>query len=154
MQELSVETMNETPSKHVEPIEMTSTGERLVTSEYGVNMMEHLHRYAIALDLCDDKVVLDIASGEGYGSLILAGRARKVYGVDISNEAVEHASKKYQKPNLKFLQGRADAIPLADNQIELAVSFETIEHHDLHDEMMSGTAPRSDGRWHAHHLDA
>ena len=99
-------------------------------------MMEHLHRYGLAIDLCDGKVVLDIASGEGYGSSLLARRALRVYGVDISSEAVEHASKKYQAPNLKYLQGRADAIPVADHQIELAVSFETLEHHDLHDEMM------------------
>ena len=57
-------------------------------------MVEHLHRYGLAIDLCDDKVVLDIASGEGYGSSLLAGRALKVYGIDISNEAVEHTTKK------------------------------------------------------------
>ena len=136
MQELSVGTMNGPPSKHVEPSEMTFTGERLVTAVANEIMMEHLHRYGLAIDLCDGKVVLDIASGEGYGSSLLARRALKVYGVDISSEAVEHASKKYQEPNLKFFQGRADAIPVADHQIELAVSFETLEHHDLHDEMM------------------
>jgi len=115
---------------------MPFTGERMITAINGDIMMEHLHRYGLAVDLCDGKVVLDIASGEGYGSSLLAGRALRVYGVDISSEAVEHASKKYQAPNLKFLQGRADAIPLADSQVELAVSFETLEHHDLHDEMM------------------
>ena len=128
--------MKDPPSKPTQPGEMPFTGERLVTAIASDIMMEHLHRYGLAIDLCDDKVVLDIASGEGYGSSLLAGRALKVYGVDISSEAVEHASKKYQAPNLKYLQGRADAIPVADSQIELAVSFETLEHHDLHDEMM------------------
>jgi len=136
MQELSVGTINDPPSKPAQPSEMIFTGERLVTAINGDIMMEHLHRYGLAVDLCDGKVVLDIASGEGYGSSLLAGRALRVYGVDISSEAIEHASKKYQAPNLKFLQGRADAIPLADSQVELAVSFETLEHHDLHDEMM------------------
>ena len=114
MQELSVGTINDPPSKPAQPGEMPFTGERLVTAIASDIMMEHLHRYGLAIDLCDDKVVLDIASGEGYGSSLLAGRALKVYGVDISSEAVEHASKKYQAPNLKFLQGRADAIPVAD----------------------------------------
>ncbi|HKM55661.1 MAG TPA: class I SAM-dependent methyltransferase, partial [Isosphaeraceae bacterium] len=136
MQGLSIGTRNDPPSKPAQPAEMPFTGERLVTAINGDIMMEHLHRYGLAVDLCDGKVVLDIASGEGYGSALLAGRALRVYGVDISSEAIEHASKKYQAPNLKFLQGRADAIPLADSQVELAVSFETLEHHDLHDEMM------------------
>jgi O-antigen biosynthesis protein len=133
MQELSVATKKDPPSKPGEPGDLPFTGERLVTAVANEIMMEHLHRYGLAIDLCDGKVVLDIASGEGYGSSLLARRALRVYGVDISSEAVEHASKKYQAPNLKFLQGRADAIPVADHEIELAVSF---EHHDLHDEMM------------------
>ena len=136
MQELSVGTRNDPPLKPAQASELPYTGERLVTAVANQTMMEHLHRYGLAIDLCDGKVVLDIASGEGYGSSLLAKRALRVYGVDISSEAVEHASKKYEAPNLKFLQGRADAIPVADSQIELAVSFETLEHHDLHDEMM------------------
>lgn len=136
MQELSVGTRNDPPLKPAQASELPYTGERLVTAVANETVMEHLHRYGLAIDLCDGKVVLDIASGEGYGSSLLAKRALRVYGVDISSEAVEHASKKYEAPNLKFLQGRADAIPVADSQIELAVSFETLEHHDLHDEMM------------------
>ena len=136
MQELSVGKMKAPPSKHGEPGGLSYTGERLVTAVATKSMMEHLHRYGLAIDLCDGKVVLDIASGEGYGSSLLARRALRVYGVDISSEAVEHARKKYHSPNLKFLQGCADAIPVADHEIELAVSLETLEHHDLHDEMM------------------
>ncbi len=136
MQELSVGTINDPPSIPAQPSEMPYTGERLVTGVVSENMVEHLHRYGLAIDLCDGKVVLDIASGEGYGSSLLAKKALRVYGVDISSEAVDHASKKYQAANLKFLQGRADAIPVADHEIDLAVSFETLEHHDLHDEMM------------------
>ena len=136
MQELSVGTMNDPSLKPAQPGEMPFTGERLVTTVATINTVEHLHRYGLAIDLCDGKVVLDIASGEGYGSSLLAKKALRVYGVDISSEAVDHASKKYQAANLKFLQGRADAIPVADHEIDLAVSFETLEHHDLHDEMM------------------
>jgi len=33
---------------------------------------EHLHRYAFACEFVKDKVVLDIACGEGYGSTMLA----------------------------------------------------------------------------------
>lgn len=136
MQELSIGTMKDPSSNSGETGEMPFTGERLVTAVATITMVEHLHRYGLAIDLCDGKAVLDIASGEGYGSSLLARRALRVCGVDISSEAVEHARKKYRAPNLKFLQGNADAIPVADHEIDLAVSFETLEHHDLHDEMM------------------
>ena len=51
------------------------TGERLETHEQGEGMIEHLHRYAIAMERCKGKTVLDIASGEGYGSNLLAAEA-------------------------------------------------------------------------------
>ena len=38
--------------------------------------------------------------------------------------------------NLKFLIGSCDRIPVPDSKIDLVVSFETIEHHDRHQEMM------------------
>ena len=66
-----------------------------------------------------------------------AGVAESVKGVDISEEAVAHARQKYSKPNLEYSQGSADAVPLGDASVDVVVSFETIEHHDRHAEMMS-----------------
>lgn len=97
---------------------------------------EHLHRYLFCRSYVKGRVVLDIASGEGYGSRWLAEEANRVYGVDIDEEAVSHASKKYTKSNLSFHLGSCEAIPLEDASIDIAVSFETIEHHDKHEEMM------------------
>ncbi len=114
-------------------------GERLETHQFGEVMLEHLHRYAIALELCRNKVVLDIASGEGYGSNMLANVALKVIGVDISDEAVNAANTKYAKKhnNLEFIRGSADSIPTTPGLFDVVVSFETIEHHDKHREMIS-----------------
>jgi glycosyltransferase involved in cell wall biosynthesis len=103
---------------------------------HGEIELEHLHRYLMAKELAHGKIVLDIASGEGYGSNMLAEVADQVYGVDLSREAVTHANRKYGKSNLEFLIGSCAEIPLADNSIDLVVSFETIEHHDQHEEMM------------------
>jgi ubiquinone/menaquinone biosynthesis C-methylase UbiE len=117
--------------------ELDWTGERLVTkisNHYGT--IEHLHRYAIALDLCCDKVVLDIASGEGYGTNLISTKAKKVYGVDISEEAIKHAKEKYTNPNITFQIGSASLIPIEDYSIDVVISFETIEHHDEHEKMM------------------
>lgn len=105
------------------------TGERFVPTERGVIRQEHLHRYAWCLPLVAGKRVLDIASGEGYGSAMLASRAASVVGVDISDEAVSHASERYAEiPDLRYLQGSAADIPLESAQFDVVVSFETIEH--------------------------
>ena len=110
--------------------------ERIETNIYNDNTIEHLHRYAFAASFITGKTVLDIASGEGYGSHLMAGYASKVYGMDVAADIVEKASLKYKKENLQYLHGSADKINLPDNSVDVVVSFETIEHHDKHEEMM------------------
>lgn len=112
------------------------TGERLVTSIEDETATEHLHRYKIAMDLCKGKSVLDIACGEGYGSSFLADVASSVIGVDIDPEAVSFAAAKYKKKNLEYRVGNCAAIPAENESVDVLVSFETIEHHDQHEEMM------------------
>ena len=127
---------------------MEFTGERYVPTEAGEIRHEHLHRYAWCARLVEGKDVLDIACGEGYGSAMLARRARSVRGVDIAGDAVAHANATYQGIHgLEFMRGNAAEIPLADNSVDVVVSFETIEHHDRHQEMLSEIRRvlRSDG---------
>lgn len=119
--------------------QMNWTGERYTPGSIdGDITIEHNHRYLIAQEFIKDRnlTVLDIASGEGYGSSMLSKYASKVYGVDISEEAINFAKEKYQSKNIDFLTGSCSHIPLSDKSIDVAVSFETIEHHTEHDEMM------------------
>lgn len=116
--------------------QLNFTGERYVPEVCGNIELEHLHRYLLAKQLVIGKTVLDVASGEGYGSAMLAQTARKVTGVDISQEAVSHAQAKYRAGNLEFRQGSCSAIPLPDDSVDVVVSFETIEHHAEHEAMM------------------
>ena len=81
------------------------TGERYLTEIHGSIELEHLHRYLFARQFSLGKRVLDIASGEGYGSALLAQSAANVIGVDIAAEAVAHAKVKYQADNLEFKIG-------------------------------------------------
>ncbi|HCB62181.1 MAG: hypothetical protein A2W93_10760 [Bacteroidetes bacterium GWF2_43_63] len=115
---------------------MKNTGERLLADDFNRCALEHIHRYAFALEFVQNKIVIDIASGEGYGSNLLATKANYVTGIDISREAVEHSKNKYKKKNLSFLEGSTSEIPLDSQSVDVVVSFETIEHHDKHDEMM------------------
>lgn len=118
---------------------MQQTGERFLPEMQGIIVNEHLSRYYFVLDQIDlqGKTVVDLASGEGYGTEILSRFSEKVYGFDISPEAISHAKKHYQKPNLNFVEADACNIPLDDNSVDVFISFETIEHHDRHHEMLS-----------------
>jgi len=113
------------------------TGERFLPELSGNIELEHKHRYLYALAYAKGKVVLDIASGEGYGTALLASQAARVYGVDISEEAVAHAKEKYKLPNVEYRQGTCAKIPLPDNTVDFLVSFETIEHHTEHEQMLA-----------------
>lgn len=112
------------------------TGERLETFIQNRDTIDHLHRYAIAATYTAGKTVLDIASGEGYGTNLLAQNASFAYGVDIDAATIANAKRKYQKQNLQFSVGSADKMPMDDHSVDIVVSFETLEHHDKHEEMM------------------
>ena len=113
------------------------TGERYVPEITGKVACEHYHRYDFAVKLCKGKSILDLACGEGYGTYTLSRVAKSVIGIDISKAAVDHARVKYGNDKIQFILGDAASIPLRDASIDVVVSFETIEHHSRHEEMMS-----------------
>lgn len=113
-----------------------STGERLEFYNFSDVTIEHLHRYSVVLDIVKGRRVLDIASGEGYGSFLLSKSALSVVGVDIDTDSIENAKAKYNSSNIEFRLGSTSNIPVLDNSVDVVVSFETIEHHDEHEKMM------------------
>jgi SAM-dependent methyltransferase len=104
------------------------TGERMTSDAVGQIEYEHIHRYLFARQLVRDRAVVDVASGEGYGGALLAQTARRVIGVEIAEEAVRHAALSYRRSNLSFIRGDARDLPLENLSVDVAVSFETIEH--------------------------
>ena len=109
--------------------ELSFTGERFVPGTAGEIWYEHWHRYHFASRWAAGRRVLDVACGEGYGSALLARHAANVVGIDIAQEAIDHARHAYAGvANLEFKRAPCTSLPLADHAVDLAVSFETLEH--------------------------
>jgi O-antigen biosynthesis protein len=122
----------QTPDSPARLIEWT--GERMVpwAPDYQT-VYEHLHRYHFAARVCEGKRVLDLASGEGYGSAILGKVASEVIGIDIDHASVEHARLNHESDNVHFLEGSMlDSSALGGEQFDVVVCFEALEHVDDH----------------------
>ena len=106
------------------------TGERFVPWTDDVQVAyEHYHRYLWAGQLTKGRRVLDLGSGEGFGSALLAGEAASVDGIDIDPRSVEHSQLNYGAPNLTFHQGSALELgAFADDAFDVVVAFEVLEH--------------------------
>jgi ubiquinone/menaquinone biosynthesis C-methylase UbiE/glycosyltransferase involved in cell wall biosynthesis len=113
------------------------TGERYVSGIEGPIQHEHYHRYLYAAQYCVGKDVLDIACGEGYGSVVLRQVAREVIGVDADQTAIDFATRAYAREGLRYLQGDATRLPIASESVDVVVSFETIEHFTDHDAFLA-----------------
>lgn len=91
----------------------------------------HVARYSLAKAFCRGAKVLDVASGEGYGSHLLSKwGASEVHGVDVSEEAVARAKSKFGDDKCQFWceQGENLCSIFSDHTFDLIVSIETIEH--------------------------
>jgi SAM-dependent methyltransferase len=103
--------------------------ERIVPDETGPGILAiHLKRYDFARPHCRDRVVLDAACGVGYGSARLAEVARRVVGVDLSEEAITYARSRYPAPNVEYRVSDLLALDLPPASFDVVCSFETIEH--------------------------
>ncbi len=113
------------------------TGERFTPECVREIWYEHWHRYALAKSICENKTVLDAASGEGYGSDIISEVARSVIGLDISIKAQKHAKNRYSNTNIGHVNASCASLPFEDDTFEVILSFETLEHLTQQDEMLS-----------------
>jgi 2-polyprenyl-3-methyl-5-hydroxy-6-metoxy-1,4-benzoquinol methylase len=113
---------------------MLWTGERVLPlqQQHDVrDLQAHAARYLWAMRYCVHKNVLDVASGEGYGSWILSWAADEVDGIDLSEEAIAHATVTYANQNgsrVAYAVMNAEEITFEENLFDVVVSFETIEH--------------------------
>jgi arsenite methyltransferase len=80
------------------------------------------------IDLEAGATVLDLGSGGGIDVLLSAkrvGPTGKVYGLDMTDEMLALARENQRKAgmtNVEFLKGAIEAIPLADNSVDVIIS--------------------------------
>ena len=101
---------------------------------------EHESRYSWVKNFVKDKNVLDVACGAGFGSYIIAedGAAAKVTGWDIDKDTIHYASIKNRHPNISFEVKNAETFD-TNQQYDVIVSFETIEHLSRPDFFLNST---------------
>ena len=93
---------------------------------------DHISRYEFAKGYSNGKAVLDIPCGTGYGSHVLykTGPRPSMYlGQDIDQESIDFANRIYVKnKDIAFVCGDMVKIMADDNQFDMIVSFEGLEH--------------------------
>ena len=79
-------------------------------------------------ELREGETVLDLGSGGGIDVLLSArrvGPTGKAYGLDMTDEMLELARENARKagaPNVEFLKGEIEQIPLPDNSVDVIIS--------------------------------
>ncbi|MDP9188214.1 MAG: methyltransferase domain-containing protein [Actinomycetota bacterium] len=122
----------------VPPLELT--GERTLPDlpEENYWYRRHVAVYEWIAARCRGLRVADLASGEGYGSDLLARSAAEVTGVDANPEAYEHSRLRYaQRPNLSFRRGLVEEF---DEPVDAIVFLQTIEHIHQPDKLLAQIA--------------
>ncbi|MFC3194947.1 class I SAM-dependent methyltransferase [Marinicella sediminis] len=98
---------------------------------------EHWHRYHWVCQFIKDKVVADLACGEGYGSALMAAVASEVTGMDMDAAVVAQARAKYHgRANLRLIAGDILNTGLSSASMDVLVSFETLEHLTDHENLL------------------
>lgn len=86
-----------------------------------------MYHYLGAKVNMEGKQVLEVGSGRGGGARHLASyfKPASYIGLDLAQSAVDLANALHVLPNLKFIQGSAEAIPLADSSVDIVVNVES-----------------------------
>ena len=103
--------------------------ERIVPDETEPGIVAlHLKRYEFALPYCRDADVLDAGCGVGYGAAHLARVARRVVGVDVFEDAIAYARRRYADAGVEFVVADVRELPFPDATFDTVCSFEIVEH--------------------------
>jgi SAM-dependent methyltransferase len=82
------------------------------------------------LTQADPRSLLDVGCGEGVLTQQWAQRlaGRRVVGIDLDDPAIQAEWAKRQEPNLEYLAMKAENLPFAAGEFDLASAIEVLEH--------------------------
>jgi 2-polyprenyl-3-methyl-5-hydroxy-6-metoxy-1,4-benzoquinol methylase len=74
--------------------------------------------------------LLDVGCGEGVLTRRWAEQLqpRPVVGIDLADPKLEQHWRARERPNLRFVAGRAEGLPFADHEFDLVAAIEALEH--------------------------
>ena len=98
-----------------------------------------MYHYLAAKAPIKGKTVLEVGSGRGGGARYVAGtfQPASYTGMDIAQSAVDLANKIHVLPNLRFIQGSAENIPLADNSVDVVLNVESCHAYGSVDKFLA-----------------
>ncbi len=120
------------PNKNEKPFDIELPPE---TQRYSLQMYHYL---ASKSDVAG-KRVLEVGSGRGGGARHVASALNpsSYIGIDLAQSAVDLASRIHKLPNLQFIQGSAESIPLEDESIDVVLNVESCHAYGSVDKFLS-----------------
>ncbi len=76
----------------------------------------------------EQRSILDLSCGTGYGADYLGSRAGRIVGIDYAPDVVAKSRADYLRPNVAFLAMDGCALGFCDASFDCIVSQDTIEH--------------------------
>lgn len=109
---------------------MPNADEKPVDASYAEHNQKYslqMYHYLATKVSLDGKNVLEVGSGRGGGAnyVVQALKPALYTGMDLAQSAVDLSNKIHVHPNLKFIQGTAEAIPLDDNSVDVVINVES-----------------------------
>lgn len=115
-------------------MELKKTVERIVPGEFKTReeyllYLRHMFAYEQVINHLEKRYkILEIGFGEGYGTCLLADHVLSVDALDVHEQAVLYANKKYGSENCTFVHYDGERLPYKDGEFDAVISFQVIEH--------------------------
>lgn len=130
-----------TPDQNGGPVNVTTSDEGIITGntydKYGSNnpvVRRLMTNFEANLDelfkKSDPQSLLDVGCGEGVLIHEWAKHldSKRVVGIDLEEESIQAGWAQRQAPNLEYIIMRAENLPFADNEFDVATAIEVLEH--------------------------